>query len=236
MSAPSLAVLHNLATQLRIDSVTLDVGSRLRPSDDVSVGGGDRRGAVLRRDAVRSAATRSIPKRIASCCRRATRAPILYAAWAAAGAFPRDGSAEAAQAHVRSRRPSDAAPAVRRRRDRIARAGTRRRRRASRSTRAASTPTTARTCCSATARRAEGSVWEAARGRRASQARQSVRDHRRQRPRPEPRDAVGPRHRRRSRRAGARSAGTPIAIDGHDIAADPRRARRGPHAPRAGRR
>ena len=186
----------------------LDVGSRLRSSDDVSVGGGDRRGALLRRDALRSAAIRSIRRRIASCCRRATRAPILYAAWAAAGAFPRDGSAEAAQ----DRRPIS--KAIRRRGCRSSTSRPDRSGRAcapasaSRSTRGASRPTTARTCCSATARARKAPSGKR-RSRRASQARQSLRDHRRQRSRPEPRDAVGSRSRRRSRRAGARSAGTP---------------------------
>ena len=50
-------------------------------------------------------------------------APILYAAWAEAGAFDRARAAEAAAARLRSRRPPDAAAAVRRRRHRLARPG-----------------------------------------------------------------------------------------------------------------
>ena len=66
---------------------------------------------------------------------------------------------------------------------------------------------------------AEGSVWEAAEVAAYPQARQPVRDHRRQRPRPEPRDAVGARHRRRSSSRWRAFGWHAIAIDGHDIAA-----------------
>ena len=50
-------------------------------------------------------------------------APLLYAAWAEAGAFDRARAAEAAHDRVGPRGPSDAAAAVRRRRHRLARPG-----------------------------------------------------------------------------------------------------------------
>ena len=55
---------------------------------------------------------------------------------------------------------------------------------------------------------AEGSVWEAADIAVHGRARQPVRHHRRQRARPEPAHHVAPRHGCSSRAAGARSAGT----------------------------
>ena len=50
-------------------------------------------------------------------------APILYAAWAEAGAFDRAELLKLRELGLGSRRPSDAAAAVRRRRDRLARPG-----------------------------------------------------------------------------------------------------------------
>ena len=50
-------------------------------------------------------------------------APLLYAAWAEAGAFDRAELLKLRELGLRSRRASDAAAAVRRRRDRLARSG-----------------------------------------------------------------------------------------------------------------
>ena len=50
-------------------------------------------------------------------------APILYAAWAEAGLFPREELLKLRTIRVGSRRASHAAPAVRGRRDRLARPG-----------------------------------------------------------------------------------------------------------------
>ena len=125
---------------------------RQRTSDELLLGRGHRGRAVLRRDAVRPEEPHNADsdRFVLS---KGHAAPMLYAAWAEAGAFAARRAAEAARARLGSRRPSDAAPAVRGRRDRIARPGHLRRRSASRSTRAASDPTTAPTCCSATANR-----------------------------------------------------------------------------------
>ena len=65
---------------------------------------------------------------------------------------------------------------------------------------------------------AEGSVWEAANAAVLSQARQPVRHHRRQRARPEPADPVRPRHGRNRRPLeGLRLAR--VIVDGHDVQA-----------------
>ena len=161
MPRPSLAVLHNLATQLRIDSVrsTSEAGSghpttclsaaeiiaalffaemRFDPHDPQHPEA-DR--FVLSKGHARADSLRGLGRGRRVSARR---------------------GAEAAQDRRRISR------AIRRRGcrsstsppDRSARGS--RPASASRSTRAASSPTTAPTCCSATARRAEGSVWEAA--------------------------------------------------------------------------
>ena len=56
-------------------------------------------------------------------------APLLYAAWAETGLFPGGGTAQAPPVRQRPGRPSDAAPAVRGRGDRVAGPGLERRRR-----------------------------------------------------------------------------------------------------------
>ena len=53
-------------------------------------------------------------------------APLLYALWAEAGFMPREHLTEPPPLHLGPRRPSDAAPAVRRRGDRVAGARARR--------------------------------------------------------------------------------------------------------------
>ena len=125
---------------------------RQRPSEHVLLGGRDRRGAVLCRDAVR-------PARPAEPGQRSVRAVE-----GARGADPvrrvgRGGvsearrPADAAAARFRSRRASDAAAAVCRRRHRVARPGAVRGRRHRAQRAAHRAPTTAPTCCSATANR-----------------------------------------------------------------------------------
>src|SRR5512144_440495 len=89
MSSPSLAVLHNIATQLRIDSVraTSEAGSG-HPTTCLSCA------EIMA--ALFFAEMRFDPKnpQQATADRfvlsKGHAAPILYAAWAAAGAFPRE--------------------------------------------------------------------------------------------------------------------------------------------------
>ncbi len=138
-------------------------------------------------------------------------APILYAAWAEAGLFPRSELLKLRADRLRSRRPSDAAAVIRRRGHRIARPGDLRRDRHRPSTRAASVPTTAPTCCSATARwpRARSGKRPAPRSTIGSttSARSST-STRSARARP-PSSATT---RRRSPTAGRPSAGTPSRL------------------------
>ena len=80
-------------------------------------------------------------------------APILYAAWAEAGIITREDLLTLRTLRLRSRRASDAAAAVRWTSPPARSARASAPASASRSTRGASAPTTAPTCCSATARR-----------------------------------------------------------------------------------
>ena len=143
-------------------------------------------------------------------------APILYAAWAEAGAFDRAELLKLRRDRIGSRRASDAAAAVRRRRDRIARPGHLRRDRH----RAQRPPDQIRLPHLLPARRRRvgrrlglGSRQH----RRNRRPRQPVRHHRRQRARAEPRRRCGGTIWSSSRAAGARSAGTRSSIDGHDM-------------------
>jgi uncharacterized protein len=111
--------------------------------------------ALLRRDAgirpLSAAEIRSMTPRIQHdndrfVLSKGHAAPILYAAWAEAGAVPARRAAEAAAARLGPRGAPDAAAAVRGRRDRLARPGAGGRRRHRRSTPGASDPTTAPTC------------------------------------------------------------------------------------------
>ena len=128
MSESSLAVLHNLATQLRIDSVrsTTAAGSG-HPTTCLSAA--EIVAALFFAEMRFDPHDPQHPEADRFVLSKGHAAPILYAAWAAAGAFPREDVLQLRELIVGSRRASDAAPAVRRRRDRIARAGPRRRRR-----------------------------------------------------------------------------------------------------------
>ena len=123
MTDISIPALHNIATQLRIDSVrsTSEAGSG-HPTSCCSAA--DIMAALFfARDAVRSRRIRRTRDSDRFVLSKGHAAPILYAAWAEAGAFDRARAAEAAPNRLRSRRAPDAAAAVRRRRDRIARPG-----------------------------------------------------------------------------------------------------------------
>ena len=89
MSAPSLAVLHNLATQLRIDSVrsTSAAGSG-HPTTCLSAA--DIMAALFFAEMRFDPQDPHHPEADRFVLSKGHGAPILYAAWAAAGAFPRD--------------------------------------------------------------------------------------------------------------------------------------------------
>ena len=146
VDASLLPNLKNIATRLRIDSVRATTAGRQRPSDHLLLGGGPRGGALLRRDAVRPARTRSIrwqrPLRAvegtrgAAALRRVGRGRLHPARRRSStcGCSPRTSKA----IRRRACRSSTSRPA------RSARASAPAS--ASRSTRAASGPTTAPTC------------------------------------------------------------------------------------------
>ena len=121
MTTP-FATLKNIATQLRIDSVR----STARRAADIRRRACRPRKSWRRCFSRRCTTTRRIPQNLDNdrfVLSKGHAAPILYAAWAEAGPVSARGSAEAAPHRFGSRRPSDAAPAVRRRRDGIARPG-----------------------------------------------------------------------------------------------------------------
>ncbi len=217
MSAPSLAVLHNLATQLRIDSVraTSEAGSG-HPTTCLSAA--EIVAALFFAEMRFDPKDPQHPEADRFVLSKGHGAPILYAAWAEAGALPAGRSAEPSQDHVRPRGPSDAAAAVRRRRHRIARPGPRRRDRhgAQRPSHRLRLPDVR-----AARRRRDARKDRSGKPRR-SRANQKLDnlcgDHRRQRPRPEPCDAVGPPPRRVPSRWNA-FGWHAIAIDGHDLSA-----------------
>src|SRR5689334_21498306 len=88
MSEPSLAVLHNLATQLRIDSVksTTAAGSG-HPTTCLSCA--DIMAALFFAEMRFDPHDPHHPEADRFVLSKGHGAPILYAAWAAAGAFPR---------------------------------------------------------------------------------------------------------------------------------------------------
>ena len=88
MSAPSIAVLHNLATQLRIDSVrsTSEAGSG-HPTTCLSAA--DVIAALFFAEMRFDPHDPQHPEADRFVLSKGDGAPILYAAWAAAGAFPR---------------------------------------------------------------------------------------------------------------------------------------------------
>ena len=187
-----LPALTNVATRLRIDSIrsTSEAGSG-HPTSCCSAA--DLVAALffaeMRFDPKDPAASR---RAIASCCRRATPRRSCTRPG------PRPAPSTAAEllklrAHrLGSRRASDAAAAVRRRRHGLARPGHLRgdRLRAQRAAHQLGLP---HLLLLGDGESAEGSVWEAARGRRRRPARQPLRHHRRQRARPEPADDVAAR-------------------------------------------
>jgi transketolase len=89
MSAPSLAVLHNLATQLRIDSVrsTTAAGSG-HPTSCMSAA--DIVAALFFAEMRFDPQDPHHPEADRFVLSKGHAAPILYAVWAAAGAFPRE--------------------------------------------------------------------------------------------------------------------------------------------------
>ena len=203
-----LPVLRNVATQLRIDSVRSTTARRQRPSDNVLFGRRPRGRAVLLGDALRPEAAAPRPTAIASCCRRATPRRCSTPR-GRRSALPARRAAQAARVRHRTskdtrRRGCRSSMSPRARSDRASAP-----RSASRSTRAASGPTTARTSCWATAKAAEGSVWEAAESRRVPQARFNLRHHRRQSASARAGRRCGSTTWRPTRASGARSAGTP---------------------------
>ena len=118
----------NIATRLRIDSVRADERGRQRSSEHLLLGRRDRRRALLRRDALRPARPAEPRQRSLRAVEGARRAdPVRRLG---RGRLPQArGPADAAPPRFRSRRASDAAAAVGRRRHRIARPGALRRRR-----------------------------------------------------------------------------------------------------------
>ena len=151
MGEISVPALRNAATQLRIDSVrsTSEAGSG-HPTTCLSAAEivAALFFAEMRYDPQGPAESRQRSLRAVEGTRRADSLRRLGRGRPVSAR----GAAEAAPHRLRSRRASDAAAVVRRRRHRLARPGDLRRRSAPRSTRAGSSPTTAPTCCSATAR------------------------------------------------------------------------------------
>ena len=203
-SADSRSPQHRHAAAHRLDS--RDDGGRQRASDDVRVGGGSDRGAVLRGDAVRPAAPAPRPQRSLRALEGPRRADSLRGlVGRRAGAAGR--AAEAARAGQRPRRASDAAPAVCRRRHRVARpgAGRRPRHRAQRQAHQVRLPH-----LRADGRRRDGRGLGLG-GRRKRHAlwhRQPRRHHRRQPPGAEPPDHLAARPRRAGAPLERASAGT----------------------------
>ena len=213
---------------------SLHDGGGQRPPDDLHVRGRNHGGAVLLRDALRPAAIRATRDNDRFVLSKGHAAPMLYAAWAEAGSFPREELLKLRQlASDLEGHPTPRLPFVDVATGSLGQgicAAS-----ASRSTRAASAPTTAPTCCSATVRSAEGSVWEAARVAAHYKLDIALRHHRRQRARPEPADAVRSTTWRRIAARWHAFGWHAIVVDGHDMHAildayDEAR------APRAGRR
>ena len=149
---PRVPALMNIATRLRIDSVLVHHRGRQRPPEHLLLGGRDHGGAVLLGDAVRPARSAKNPTTIGSCCRRVMPRRSCT---------PRGRRQASARARTSCRCASwrRISRGIRRRGCRWWTSRPDRSVRgcapasASRSTRGASSRTTARTCCSATARR-----------------------------------------------------------------------------------
>ena len=226
MAAPSVAALQDVATQLRIDSVASTSRRRQRPPDDVPVGRRHHGGAVLLGDAIRSEESPESRQRSLRPVERAC-GPDPLRRLGRGRSLPARAADGAAHLRIGSRRAPDAAAALRRRGDGLARTGHlcgdrhRAERAADRLGVSHLRPARRRRDC-----RGLG-VGSRRRGL-SLQAGQPVRNRRRQRARPEPGDRVRPRpephrgpverirlegaggrrprHRRRSRRDSTRRA------------------------------
>ena len=190
--ATLIPALKNVATRLRIDSLksTSEAGSG-HPTSCCSAAE-IMAAAVFRRDAVRSARPAAPGQRSLRAVERPRGPDSLRGLGRSRRLRPR-GAAELEADRFRPRRPPDAAVAVRRRGDRFARAGHLRgdRHRAERAADQVGLPDLR----AARRRRIGRRLGVGSRGHRLhGRARQPVRDHRRQRPRPEPRHDVEPRH------------------------------------------
>ena len=165
MPEPSLPVLQNIATQLRIDSVrsTTEAGSG-HPTTCLSAA--DIIAALFFAEMRFDPHDPQHPEADRFVLSKGHAAPILYAAWAAAGAFPREDvlKLRALDSDLEGH-PTPRLPFVDVATGSLGQ-GLCGRRRASRSTRGASNPTTAPTCCSATASRRKGRCGKPRRWRR----------------------------------------------------------------------
>ena len=118
----SLATLKSLAAQLRIDSVrsTSEAGSG-HPTSCLSAA--DIVSTLFFGEMHFDPADPRNPDNDRFVLSKGHAAPILYAAWAEAGLFPREELLKLRRIRLGSRGTSDAAPVVRRRGHRVARAG-----------------------------------------------------------------------------------------------------------------
>ena len=189
-----------------------------RPPVDLLLGGRHRGGAVLRRDAIRPASGPSDPDNDRFVLSKGHAAPLLYAAWAEAGAFDRGRAAAAAADRLGPRGAPHAAPAVRGRGHRVARAGPVRRRRHG-AQRAAHRVGLPHLRAARRRRVGRGLGVGGGRRRRAPRAVEPVRDHRRERARPEPRRPPSATTWMPTRRRLEAFGWHAIVVDGHDLAA-----------------
>ena len=122
MTETSVPSLRNVATQLRIDSVrsTSEAGSG-HPTTCLSAA--DIVAALFFGEMRYDPKAPQNPDNDRFVLSKGHAAPILYAAWAEAGLFPREELLKLRRIDTRPRRAPDAAAAVRRRRDRLARPG-----------------------------------------------------------------------------------------------------------------
>ena len=121
-NALSIDSLRNIATRLRIDSVrsTTEAGSG-HPTTCLSAA--EIVAALFFAEMRFDPRNPQNPDTDRFVLSKGHAAPILYAAWAEAGAFDRERAAQAARDRLGPRGASDAAAAVRRRRHRLARPG-----------------------------------------------------------------------------------------------------------------
>ena len=151
MTETSVDTLKNAATQLRIDSVrsTSEAGSG-HPTTCLSAA--EIVATLFFGEMRYDPQEPQNPDNDRFVLSKGHAAPILYAAWAEAGLFPREELLKLRRIDTRSGRAPDAATVVRRRGDRLARPGHLRRDRHRLERPPDRVPATAPTCCSATAR------------------------------------------------------------------------------------